>query len=165
MNAQVNRMQFLRGDFKGKEMPIRPPWAINENLFTEICTSCGECITQCPTHIIRPARANFPVIDFSAGECLFCEQCIDVCKPHALLKTKQNNSPWSIKVSINDDICIAHQGVECRSCFDPCETRAILMPPRPGGISVPVISTDNCTGCGACFSICPVQAITIGLPQ
>lgn len=165
MNAQVNRMQFLRGDFKGKEMPIRPPWAIDENLFTDICTSCGECIAQCPTHIIRPARANFPVIDFSAGECLFCEQCIDVCKPHALLKTKQNNTPWSIKVSINDDICIAHQGVECRSCFDPCETRAILMPPRQGGISVPVISTDNCTGCGACFSVCPVQAITIGLPQ
>ena len=162
MSSQVSRMQFLRGDFRGKETPLRPPWAINENLFTDICTNCGECITHCPTHIIKPARANFPVVDFSAGECLFCEQCIDACKPHALLKKNEKSIAWSIKAAINNEVCIAHKGVECRSCFDPCEARAILMPPRLGGISIPVISIDSCTGCGACFSVCPVQAITIG---
>lgn len=161
MSAQVNRMQFLRGDFTGKEIPLRPPWAINENLFIEICTQCGECITYCPTHIIRQARANFPVVDFSAGECLFCERCLDVCEPHALLK-KAHGSPWSLKASIKTDICIAYKGVECRSCYDPCESRAIKMPPRTGGISIPLIDTDNCTGCGACFSVCPVQAVAIG---
>ena len=164
MSTQVSRMQFLRGDFKGEETPLRPPWAINESLFTEICTNCGECITQCPTHIIKQARANFPVIDFSSGECSFCGLCVDVCKPQALLKT-QHNMPWSIKASIKKDACIAHQGVECRSCYDPCEARAIMMPPRLGGISIPVISTDNCTGCGACFSVCPVSAITVNKPQ
>ncbi|MDT8283423.1 MAG: ferredoxin-type protein NapF [Gammaproteobacteria bacterium] len=158
-------MQFLRGDFKGKQSPLRPPWAIDESLFTEICTRCSECITHCPTHIIKPARANFPVIDFSAGECLFCEQCVEVCKPHALLKTTQKITPWSIKALIKKDICIAHQGVECRSCYDPCESRAIMMPPRPGRISIPVISKDTCTGCGACVSVCPVQAITTAQPQ
>ena len=165
MSAQVNRMQFLRGDFRGKETPLRPPWAIDESLFTEICTNCGECITQCPTHIIKPARARFPVVDFSAGECIFCEQCVDACKPRALLKTNQKSTPWSIKAAINNDVCIAHQGVECRSCYDPCEARAIMMPPRLGGISIPIISKDSCTGCGACYSVCPVQAITIGLAQ
>ena len=80
MSAPVSRMQFLRGDFKGKESPLRPPWAITESLFTEICTNCGECISQCPTHIIKQARANFPVVDFSSGECLFCEQCLDAGK-------------------------------------------------------------------------------------
>ena len=164
MSAQVSRMQFLRGDFKGKEVPLRPPWAIAESLFTDICTNCGECISHCPTHIIKQARANFPVVDFSAGECLFCERCVDACKPQALLKTRQN-TPWSIKASIKNDVCIAHQGVECRSCYDPCEARAIMMPPRLGGISIPVISTDTCTGCGACLSVCPVQAVTIGLPR
>jgi ferredoxin-type protein NapF len=153
-------MQFLRGDFTGKETPIRPPWAINESLFVEICTNCGECIAQCPTHIIKQARANFPVIDFTSGECLFCEQCVDACKPQALLKTTQNK-PWSIKASIKKEACLAHQGVECRSCHDPCEARAIMMPPRLGGISIPIISTNNCTGCGACFAVCPVQAVTM----
>ena len=160
MRAQVSRMQFLRGDFKGKESPLRPPWAIDEQLFSEICTSCGDCTSQCPTNIIKPARANLPVIDFSAGECLFCEECVDACKPHALLK-KENNSPWAIKASIDNDTCLAHKGVECRSCYDPCEARAIMMPPRLGGISVPIISSHNCTGCGACFSVCPVNAVSI----
>ena len=160
MSAQVSRMQFLRGDFKGKKTPLRPPWAIAESLFTEICTNCGECISHCPTHIIKSARANFPVIDFSSGECLFCEQCVDVCKPQALLKSRQE-TPWSIKASINETTCIAYQGVECRSCFDPCETRAIQMPPRLGGICIPVLNSNNCTGCGACFAVCPVQAITM----
>lgn len=153
-------MQFLRGDFKGKETPLRPPWAIAESLFIEICTNCSECISHCPTHIIKPARANFPVIDFSSGECLFCEQCVDVCKPHALLKTRQE-APWAIKASIDEAACITYQSVECRSCYDPCEARAIQMPPRLGGISIPVLNSDNCTGCGACFAICPVQAITM----
>ena len=160
MGTQVSRMQFLRGDFKGKETLLRPPWAINESLFTEICTNCGECISHCPTHIIKQARAKFPVVDFSSGECLFCEQCVEVCKPKALLKNTQK-SPWSVKAAIDTDTCIAHKGVECRSCYDPCEARAIMMPPRLGGISIPVISTDSCTGCGACFSVCPVQAVTI----
>lgn len=164
MVSQVSRMQFLRGDFKGKEIPLRPPWAIDENLFAEICTSCGECVSRCPTHIIKMARANLPIVDFSSGECLFCEHCTDTCKPHALLKTNEK-SPWSVKASIDKDTCIAYKDVECRSCYDPCEEHAIMMPPRLGGISIPVVSTDKCTGCGACFSVCPVQAITIGHPQ
>ena len=164
MGSQVSRMQFLRGDFKGKETPLRPPWAIDESLFTEICTNCGECISHCPTHIIKQARANFPVVDFKSGECLFCEECVDVCKPQALLKNPQK-SPWSIKASIDKDVCIAHKNVECRSCYDPCETRAIMMPPRLGGISIPIISPDNCTGCGACVSVCPVQAVSISQRQ
>jgi ferredoxin-type protein NapF len=157
-------MQFLRGDFKGKKSPLRPPWAVDETLFTEICTSCGECVSQCPANIIKQARGNFPIIDFTSGECLFCEQCVDVCKPQALLKNKKK-TPWSLKVSIDENICIAHHGVECRSCYDPCEYHAIAMPPRLGGFSIPVIHSDNCTGCGACFSVCPVQAVSIGQIQ
>ena len=153
-------MQFLRGDFKGKEKPLRPPWAIDESLFTEICTNCGECISHCPTHIIKSARADFPVVDFSSAECLFCEECVDVCKPHALLKS-DHKKPWALKAGIDKTTCLAHQGVECRSCYDPCETRAIMMPPRLGGISIPIISKDNCTGCGACVSVCPTDAVTI----
>jgi ferredoxin-type protein NapF len=164
MNTQVSRMQFLRGDFKGKQIPLRPPWAIDESLFLEICTSCGKCISQCPTNIIKPARANFPVVDFKSGECLFCEECVNACEPRALLKTTQN-TPWTIKASINEDVCISYQGVECRSCYDPCEANAIKMPPRLGGFSTPTVDAINCTGCGACFSICPVQAITMNTAQ
>lgn len=153
-------MQFLRGDFKGKESPLRPPWAIDESLFTEICTNCGDCISVCPTDIIKLARANFPIIDFSANECLFCGDCADACEPKALLKSPQRK-PWAIKADINEKTCITFQGVECRGCYDPCEARAIKMPPRLGGISIPLVSRADCTGCGACVSVCPVDAINI----
>ena len=158
MQAQVSRMQFLRGDFKGREMPLRPPWAIAEELFVDVCTGCGECVTRCPTHIIKTGRASFPVVDFSAGECLFCEECIQACEPKALLKSPQ---PWRIHADINTGRCIAHQGVECRSCYDPCEASAISMPPQRGGISIPRVNESNCTGCGACIAVCPVDAISM----
>ena len=160
MTSRVSRMQFLRGDFKGKETPLRPPWAIAESQFLEICDGCGDCITNCPTKIIKKARAGYPEIDFSEDECTFCEQCVDVCKPHALLK-KHQQAPWQIKATIDESRCITYQNVECRSCSDPCEPRAIKMPPRPGGISIPELNTSDCTGCGACVSICPVSAISV----
>lgn len=158
MSTQVNRMQFLRGDFKGREWPLRPPWAIAESLFTEICTRCGDCIARCPENIIKNGRANYPVVDFSAGECTFCEACIEACRPRALLKTDR---PWQLSADIDTNKCIAYQGVECRSCYDPCAHRAISMPPRPGGISVPRVETENCSGCGACVAVCPVTAISM----
>ena len=164
MSAQISRLQFLRGDFKGTVTPLRPPWALSENQFISTCTACGECVSHCPTSIIKQGRANLPVIDFKTGECVFCEACVDVCKPKALVKTEQHK-PWSITATINEDICLAHKGVECRSCYDPCESRAISMPPKLGGISIPILNADKCTGCGACFSVCPAQSVTMAVTQ
>ena len=160
MTSRVSRMQFLRGDFKGKETPLRPPWAVTESQFLEICDACGDCIANCPSNIIKKARAGYPVVDFSAGECTFCEQCLDACQPRALLKKPQQD-PWQLKASVDEDKCIAHHNIECRSCSDPCETRAIRMPPRLGGISIPILDLNSCTGCGACVAVCPVSAISV----
>ena len=160
MSTQVSRIQFLRGDYKGKNSPLRPPWAINENLFLETCTACGECISVCPERIIISARGNYPVVDFSRGECSFCKLCVDSCKPQALQKISLS-APWSIKASIDETSCIAYQGIECRACYDPCESRAIKMPPRLGGVCIPMFDTEACSGCGACYSVCPVKAITM----
>ncbi|MCW8831052.1 MAG: ferredoxin-type protein NapF [Gammaproteobacteria bacterium] len=164
MSTAINRMQFLRGDYSGKNSPIRPPWSVSEKKFLEICNGCGECIEQCPTNIIKKGRGNYPVISFSAGECLFCGDCVETCEPGALTAVN-DQLPWSVIASINNDNCIAFKGIECRSCYDPCNARAINMPPRLGGVSIPVINTNNCSGCGACFSICPVSAITMNTSQ
>ncbi|MDH5611492.1 MAG: ferredoxin-type protein NapF [Gammaproteobacteria bacterium] len=160
MSVAINRMQFLRGDYSGKSSPIRPPWAGDEIQFTQTCDGCGECIEQCPTKIIRKGRGNYPVINFNVGECLFCGKCVDACEPKALI-INESQPPWSVEASINTVTCIAFNGVECRSCYDPCEANSITMTPRLGGVSIPVINTDLCTGCGACFAICPTKAITM----
>ena len=159
MHQSVECSSFV-GILKENNLRCVHRGALLEDQFLETCTACGECVTHCPTHIIKKERADYPVIDFESGECLFCEKCIDVCKPRALVKT-ESNTPWAIKASIKEDSCLAFQGVECRSCYDPCETRAITMPPRLGGISIPILNTEKCTGCGACFSVCPVHSVSM----
>ena len=160
MSVAINRMQFLRGDYSGKNSPIRPPWAGTERRFIHLCDGCGECIEQCPTKIIQKGRGNYPVINFNNGECLFCGECVAACEPEALAVITDQH-PWSVEAAINTDTCLAHKGVECRSCYDPCEVNSIAMTPRLGGVSIPVINTSLCTGCGACFAICPTKAITM----
>ena len=160
MSTAISRMQFLRGDYSGRNNPIRPPWALAENTFIELCDACGDCSEQCPTHIIHLGRGNFPVIDFKSGECLFCGDCVTACKPGAL-KRIDDQQPWSVVATIKNDTCLAYNNVECRSCYDPCEARAIKMTPRIGGVSIPELNNTACTGCGACFAVCPVQAVNM----
>jgi ferredoxin-type protein NapF len=160
MSAAISRMQFLRGDFSGNAAPLRPPWARSENEFTRLCVRCGDCISQCPNHIIVNGRGDFPVVDFSAGECLFCAECVDACKPGALKKS-DGQQAWSVRATIDSTKCLAYHNVECRSCYDPCEAQAIRMAPRIGGVSIPVLDNPACSGCGACYGICPVHAINM----
>jgi ferredoxin-type protein NapF len=151
-------MQFLRGDISGRNTPIRPPWSHAENTFIDTCTGCGDCITQCPTKIISKGRGNYPVINFKAGECVFCGDCVDACKVDALVNIK-GQQPWTVTAAINTENCLAFKGVECRGCYDPCEAESIKITPRLGGVSTPTLDSTLCTGCGACFAICPSNAI------
>jgi ferredoxin-type protein NapF len=70
-----------------------------------------------------------------------------------------DRQPWSLRAVIDADACVAGRGVECRSCVDPCEQRAICMRLQVGGAAIPEVNISNCNGCGACFAVCPVQAI------
>ncbi len=69
-----------------------------------------------------------------------------------------------MRASINSEVCLAYKSVECRSCLDPCEQRAIEMQYRVGAVAIPLIDEQRCNGCGACYSPCPVNAIEIRNP-
>lgn len=153
----ISRAQFLRGDFKGKRHPIRPPWALSESAFTEACTRCGDCLTACPQGILIRARGGFPEVVFRYGECTFCAACVESC-PTAALAAEPGCSPWSLKASITER-CLAFNGVVCVSCAEACEPEAIVFEPAVGAVSRPKLKVDSCTGCGACSSPCPVDAV------
>lgn len=164
MTQTISRMQFLRGDFGGVEKTLRPPWAVNESLFIRLCNSCGDCITSCPTSILIKGRAGFPVVDFSKGECEFCGQCVAACHTGALERTQfPDEVPWLLKAVIGDR-CITYQGVVCRSCVEQCDAHAIMFQLSAGRVPQPQLADARCTGCGACVSICPVNAISIVNP-
>ncbi len=163
MSQSISRSQFLQGRFSGKDRPLRPPWSAPGAQFMELCNQCGDCIKHCPTKIIKTGRGNYPLIDFDNGECLFCGDCLDVCKTGALKRDAQTPA-WSIKAKISSERCLAFKSVECRSCFDPCEQRAIEMRYRVGAVAIPIVDADRCNGCGACYAPCPVNAIELHNP-
>ena len=138
---------------------LRPPWAIDEYDFVELCKNCSACSTACPESIIDFDSRNQPIINFNKGECTFCTDCVSVCETGALSKFITDN-PWSAKVMLGNG-CLAEQKTMCRSCGEVCEHRAIHFPLSASGIISPEIDTEKCTGCGACVSICPTQALNV----
>jgi ferredoxin-type protein NapF len=160
MTTSINRSDFLQARFRGTARPLRPPWAVAEAQFVAACNQCGDCISRCPTKILRRGRGRYPSVDFQYGECLFCEDCVKACPTGALTQHEQT-TPWSLTAILNTELCLAFKSVECRSCYDPCENRAIEMRHRVGAVAIPVIDATRCNGCGACHAPCPVTAIEI----
>ncbi|MCP4996832.1 MAG: ferredoxin-type protein NapF [Gammaproteobacteria bacterium] len=162
MSRSINRMQFLRGDLSGVKAPVRPPWALHEAQFVERCTACGDCVTACFDQLIVAGRANFPQMDFKQGGCDFCGDCLAICKAGALSGDPQDaeTRPWSLKASILNN-CLSLNAVVCRSCGEACDARAIHFKLEIGGVAKPLLDSELCTGCGECFSVCPVDAVQI----
>ena len=136
---------------------IRPPWAVHESAFVEICTRCDECVQHCPEHIIKKGCGGFPEIDFHSGGCNFCGKCAEVCQDGALDKSKAAR-PWALLATVSNS-CISRHGVTCRACGDACDEQAILFKIESRGVSIPIIDESKCTGCGYCLKPCPVDAV------
>lgn len=157
MSNHLTRAQLLRGDISGRRTPVRPPWHFSELQFIEQCTRCDKCIELCPEQIIQADKKGFPFINFRKGECTFCGTCAQEC-PTQALNSDTTRNPWSIRAVINGD-CLPFRGIVCGRCVDECEVNAISLQLVAGGIAMPRLDYDQCTGCGACYRICPSSAI------
>ena len=136
---------------------VRPPWSRAEDRFTACCTRCDECVTACPSLLIRRGDGGFPIVDFAHAACTFCAECVRVCPSGAFVKD-DSAAPWDVLAHIGD-ACLARQKVECRVCGEACDVGAIRFRPTLGGVSQPELDNARCTGCGACVAPCPVCAI------
>ena len=161
--VKIDRVQFLRGAFRGGATAVRPPWALAESLFVDACTRCDDCATACPEEIIRPGRGGVPEISFSHGECTFCEDCVQACPTNALGMRDadgRKRAPWDIRAVVSD-ACISKAGIACRICGEHCDAGAFTFQLVVGGAALPIVDLDRCTGCGACVAPCPVSAIEV----
>lgn len=162
------RRHFLRGQFltslQSEQVKqqgfqgIRPPWAVENTRFVQNCTRCDACIQACETTILIKGEGGFPEVQFRRGECTFCKRCVEVC-PQPLFRLTTEPA-WSHRVEITAS-CLTHKSVECRSCEDSCEMRAIRFKRQIGGVSQPILTLEACNGCGACIKSCPVSAIKV----
>ncbi len=159
MSAVPNRSRraLLLGRSQGRA-PLRPPWALAEADFVDVCTACGACVERCPEQVLVRGAAGYPVFDPRLGECTFCGDCADACQPRAIDRTA-TDVPWRTLASAGD-ACLPRHGVVCSSCRDACPERAIAFP-LSISVPTPVIDPARCNGCGACVSVCPVDAVTL----
>ena len=138
---------------------VRPPYGLNESLFQSECVTCESkaCVASCDEQIIMIQNDGTPKLDFSKSGCTFCEECANVCEPNVLnLENSHTSEQLNATFRISTDGCVAHHGVICFSCKEPCIDDAILF----NGMFSPVIDMDKCTGCGYCLGRCPTQAIS-----
>lgn len=154
-----NRRQLFRVDFRSRLPVRRPPWAIAEGQFLDRCNGCGDCRDACTQRIVILADGGYPQIDFLNDGCTFCGDCARACTQGALAYSP-HVAPWQLKAVATRE-CLTRHGVVCRSCSEQCETGAIRFISAKGVVAQPRVEPTLCTGCGACVSVCPAQAIVL----
>jgi len=155
----LRRRNLLRGHINSNQTPNYLPWLKSADKFYAECTRCYDCVEVCAENIIIKGDGGYPSIDFKQGECSFCRKCVQSCGQDLFHQTS-NHPPWRNKAQISTQ-CLATQNISCQSCQDSCESRAIKFDYQLGAIPHPKINLENCTGCGACVSVCPNWAISI----
>jgi len=139
---------------------IRPPYGKSESLFQSECPSCENqaCVTSCDEKIIFiDKETKTPTLSFSKNGCTFCDECAIACEKDVLSLENEGSSTYlSAIFKISLQACVAHHGVICNACKEPCIDDAILF----NGMFNPIIDNERCTACGFCISRCPTEAIS-----
>ena len=140
-----------------RKNPIKPFGARSLKNFSQRCTACQLCVSQCPEKVLRPstklATLMQPEMNYSDGYCrMACTRCSEVCPSGAILPiTKEEKTAISIGVAVVlKDNCIG-----CGACARHCPSEAILMVEGR-----PSVNEARCLGCGACEYYCPARPVT-----
>jgi len=150
---------------------LRPPGALVEKDFLDICLRCGECMKVCPTNALQPAglQAGFegmftPALTPRIGACEErCNLCGQVCPTGAIRKLPLEEKQYAVigNAVIERNRCIAWEQLKvCLICDEVCPYDAIefkMVSDEKGTLQRPFVVEDKCVGCGQCEYGCPVN--------
>jgi polyferredoxin len=159
---------------------IRPPGALREKDFLELCQRCGLCMKACPTNVINPTigeagLAGFwtPHLIMIRGYCEYtCTLCGSVCPTGAIKEiTAKDKTQRPIRIGsayVDRGRCLPWSGNgPCIVCQEVCPTspkaiylrKHVIRGPHeaPVEVNAPYVDLKTCVGCGICETKCPVK--------
>ena len=151
-----------------RETPITPPGSVSAYNMNRHCTACQLCVSACPNNVLRPStdpmRLMQPELSFERGFCRpECTRCSQVC-PTGAIKPVTREQKTAIHIGhavwLEPNCIPVVNGDSCGLCAKHCPTWAIAMEDREINgriVSVPVVDTEKCIGCGKCEHLCPAR--------
>jgi ferredoxin len=162
---------------------IRPPGAVEEDKFLDLCLRCEECVKACSSTgaCLQPAGFQYgfagfwtPRADMREGYCEYtCILCGEVCPSGAIkpLTVEEKKAKIIGLAKIDRSHCIPwEKGIDCIVCEEHCPTPKKAIQFRLGevplpeelktGVKLPYVIPELCIGCGICETKCPVVGIS-----
>lgn len=144
---------------------LRPPGAVDQFTFSQVCSRCGLCEKACPADAIGleiNRAGGLPFIVAREQPCVICSDlsCMKVC-PTGALKLVEHPSQIRMGVAAVDHFaCLRctwredQPPQDCRLCIEVCPLGEAAI-----GLDVHDMVTvrDGCTGCGLCEHRCPTE--------
>ncbi len=140
---------------------LRPPGALEEAHFAEVCKRCGSCVEVCPADAIfalgesAGLSAGTPMIDPDRIACVVCDglQCTHVCPSGALSALVDAAQIRMGLAQVYAPVCVRSSQENCTICVDRCpigESALFFSDDGP-----PTVVNTGCVGCGICQQYCP----------
>ena len=152
-----------------RKTPVVPAGAVSLKHFSQHCTACQLCVSNCPNQVLRPSTSLLtfmqPEMSFERGYCRpECTNCSEVC-PAGAIRPVTIEEKSSIQIGhavINLDNCVVNtDDVKCGNCARHCPAGAIRLvhknPDDPKSLMIPTVDESRCIGCGACENLCPAR--------
>ena len=140
---------------------LRPPGAIAEDRFNDVCYRCGTCVELCPANAIialhapEEAAHGTPIIDADLAACTICADllCTRNCPSGALTALDDVHDIRMGVAIVSAGECVRFAGTACTRCTDACPLGARAI--RIYGAGPPDVMEPGCVGCGQCQLHCP----------
>jgi len=142
---------------------LRPPGALSESEFLEICYRCGNCVDVCPARAIHSMASDdiqlsgTPSIDPDVTPCTVCDElaCMKACPSGALMLVESASEIRMGTAKLQQRACVRIHGETCTICVDRCPIGSAAI--KVGESGEIEINEDGCIGCGVCQHYCPAM--------